>query len=174
MSGDLRRVVLALGSNQGERLDQLQGALDALADTPDLEVLAVSRVFETDPVGGPAQPDFLNAVVLVQTVLPARMVLERALAVEDAFGRTREARWGPRTLDVDVIAVGAEVLDEPDLQVPHPRAQHRAFVLVPWVDVDPDAVLPGVGPVADLLDRLVEADRAAVRLRPDLSLAVPA
>ena len=174
MSGDLRRVVLALGSNQGERLDQLQGALDALADTPDLEVLAVSRVFETDPVGGPAQPDFLNAVVLVETVLPARMVLERALAVEDAFGRTREARWGPRTLDVDVIAVGAEVLDEPDLQVPHPRAQQRAFVLVPWVDVDPDAVLPGVGPVAGLLDRLVESDRAAVRLRPDLSLAVPA
>jgi 2-amino-4-hydroxy-6-hydroxymethyldihydropteridine diphosphokinase len=167
---NVRRVVLALGSNQGERLSMLQGAVDALADTPELALLAVSPVYETDPVGGPDQPDYLNAVVVAESSHSPRTLLERALAIEDAFDRTREIRWGPRTLDVDVVAVGDLAVDEPDLVVPHPLAAERAFVLVPWHDADPSAVLPGAGPVAELLARL---DASRVRRRDDLVLEAP-
>jgi 2-amino-4-hydroxy-6-hydroxymethyldihydropteridine diphosphokinase len=167
---NVRRVVLALGSNQGERLSMLQGAVDALADTPELALLAVSPVYETDPVGGPDQPDYLNAVVVAESSHSPRTLLERALAIEDAFDRTREIRWGPRTLDVDVVAVGDLAVDEPDLVVPHPLAAERAFVLVPWHDADPSAVLPGAGPVAELLARL---DASGVRRRDDLVLEAP-
>jgi 2-amino-4-hydroxy-6-hydroxymethyldihydropteridine diphosphokinase len=167
---DARRVVLALGSNQGERLSMLQGAVDAIADTPELTVLAVSPVYETDPVGGPEQPDYLNAVVVAEGPHSPRTLLERALAIEDAFDRTRDVRWGPRTLDVDVIAVGDLAVAEPDLVVPHPLAAERAFVLVPWQDADPAAVLPGAGPVADLVAGL---DTSGVRRRDDLVLEAP-
>ncbi len=167
---ELRRVVLALGSNQGERLAMLQGAVDALADTPDLRVLAVSPVYETDPVGGPEQPDYLNAVVVAEGTHSPRTLLERALAIEDAFDRTRDIHWGPRTLDVDVVTVGDLTVDEPDLVVPHPLAAERAFVLVPWHDADPSAVLTGAGPVAALLARV---DLSGVRRRDDLVLAAP-
>jgi len=116
-----RRAVLALGSNQGDRLAALQGAVEALAGTPGLTVVAVSPVYETDPVGGPEQPDYLNAVVLVEGDLAPRALLERSLTVEAAFARTRDVRWGPRTLDVDVVAVGELVeerragrVDQPD------------------------------------------------------------
>ncbi len=166
----VRRIVLSLGSNLGDRLEQLQGAVDALADTPELTVVGVSPVYETDPVGGPDQPDYLNAVLVADGPHSPRTLLERALAVENAFDRVREVRWGPRTLDVDVIAVGDLVVEEPDLQVPHPRAAERAFVLVPWLDVDAAAELAGGGPVAALLERL---DRTGVRRRPDLDLVVP-
>jgi 2-amino-4-hydroxy-6-hydroxymethyldihydropteridine diphosphokinase len=167
---DARRVVLALGSNQGERLSMLQGAVDAIADTPELTVLAVSPVYETDPVGGPEQPDYLNAVVVAEGPHSPRTLLERALAIEDAFDRTRDVRWGPRTLDVDVIAVGDLAVAEPDLVVPHPLAAERAFVLVPWQDADPAAALPGAGPVADLVAGL---DTSGVRRRDDLVLEAP-
>ena len=170
MSAVVRRAVLALGSNQGNRLEILQGAVDAIHDPTALEVLAVSPVYETDPVGGPEQPDYLNAVVLVETSLTPRALLERARAAEDASGRVRDVRWGPRTLDVDIIAVGDLVVSEPDLQVPHPRASSRAFVLVPWRDVDPSAALPGAGQVTTLLASI---DVSGVRARPDLSLMVP-
>jgi 2-amino-4-hydroxy-6-hydroxymethyldihydropteridine diphosphokinase len=170
MSQDVYRIVLSLGSNLGDRLEMLQGAVDALADTPELTVLAVSPVYETDPVGGPDQPDYFNAVVVAEGPHPARTLLERALAIENAFDRIRDVRWGPRTLDVDVIAVGDLVVDEPDLQVPHPRAAERAFVLVPWLDVDAAAELPGSGPVAALLEQL---DSTGVRRRDDLDLVVP-
>ena len=166
----VRRVVLSLGSNLGDRLGMLQGAVDTLADTPDFELMDLSSVFETDPVGGPEQDDYLNAVVIGEGPQSPRTLLERALAVEDAFDRVREVRWGPRTLDIDVIAVGDLVVAEADLQVPHPRAAGRAFVLVPWHDADPRAVLPGVGAVADLVDGL---DTTGVRARPDLVLTVP-
>ena len=168
--GQRRRAVLALGSNQGDRLATLQGAVDALAATPGLTVVAVSPVYETDPVGGPEQPDYLNAVVLVEGDLLPRALLERSLAVEETFARVREVRWGPRTLDVDVVAVGDLRVDEPDLLVPHPRAADRAFVLVPWLDVDPAAELPGRGRVDDLLSAV---DRSGVRRRDDLVLEVP-
>jgi 2-amino-4-hydroxy-6-hydroxymethyldihydropteridine diphosphokinase len=166
----VRRVVLSLGSNLGDRLELLQGAVDALTDTPDLQVLAVSPVYETDPVGGPAQPDYLNAVLVAGAAHSPRTLLERALAIENAFERVRDVRWGPRTLDVDLVVVGDLVVDEPDLQVPHPRAGQRAFVLVPWLDVDPAAELPGAGRVVDLVEGL---DVSGLRRRDDLDLVVP-
>ncbi|MEV8636152.1 2-amino-4-hydroxy-6-hydroxymethyldihydropteridine diphosphokinase [Streptosporangium sp. NPDC051023] len=163
------KVVLALGSNLGDRLDMLQGALDSLFDTPELEFVAVSQVYETDPVGGPEQEPYLNAVVIAHSELEPRTLLDRAQSVENAFGRVRTERWGPRTLDVDLITVGDVVSDDPELTLPHPRAHERAFVLVPWMEADPDAVLAGRR-VADLLSGL---DQDYVRLRPDLTLQRP-
>lgn len=140
-----------MGSNLGDRLDYLQGGLDGLFDAPHLTFLAVSPVYQTAPVGGPEQPDYLNAVVIAETSMPAQAVLERCLSLEDAFGRVRGERWGPRTLDLDLIIYGDEVSNSPGLTLPHPRAHERAFVLLPWHDADPQARLPGYGPVADLL-----------------------
>ncbi|GLX00665.1 2-amino-4-hydroxy-6-hydroxymethyldihydropteridine diphosphokinase [Microtetraspora sp. NBRC 16547] len=165
------RVVLALGSNLGRRMDYLQGALDTLFDAPGLTFVAVSPVYETDPVGGPEQGPYLNAVVVAESMLDARALLERAQGVENAFGRTRAERWGARTLDVDLIMVDDVVSADPELTLPHPRAHERAFVLVPWSRADPDATLTGHGSVADLLAGL---DQAGVRLRDDLSLEPPA
>jgi 2-amino-4-hydroxy-6-hydroxymethyldihydropteridine diphosphokinase len=145
------QVVLALGSNLGDRLHNLQGALDALFDTGGLVFVVVSPVYETAPVGGPAQPDYLNAVVLARSWLPPRVILERGQAAEAAFERVRGEAWGPRTLDVDLIVYGDEVSNDPELTLPHPRAHERAFVLAPWLDVDPDAFIPGRGRVAALL-----------------------
>jgi 2-amino-4-hydroxy-6-hydroxymethyldihydropteridine diphosphokinase len=146
-----RRAVLALGSNLGDRRQNLQGAVDRLLAAPGLGFRAVSPVYETRPVGGPDQPDYLNAVIAVETALPARAILDRAHRVEDALRRVREVRWGPRTLDVDLIVVGDEVSDDPELTLPHPRAHERAFVLAPWHDIEPDAEIPGRGRVVDLL-----------------------
>ena len=162
-------VVLALGSNQGDRQDILQGAVDAIVGLPGVRVTAVSPVYETVPVGGPAQPDYLNAVVLADAARPARELLDRLHEIEAAFDRVRMVRWGPRTLDIDVIDFGGERSDDPELTLPHPRAHERAFVLGPWRDVDPDAALPGRGPVAELL---AEADRSGLR-RSNLSLVIP-
>jgi 2-amino-4-hydroxy-6-hydroxymethyldihydropteridine diphosphokinase len=147
----LRKVVYSLGSNLGDRLGNLQGAVDALRDTPDVIVVDVSPVYETSPVGGPEDsPDFLNLVVVAETTLEPRTLLERALAIEDAYGRERTGRWAPRTLDVDLIMVGSTVLDHDDLRIPHPLAQERGFVLVPWLAIDPQGELPGQGPLAAL------------------------
>lgn len=163
------KVVLALGSNLGDRFEMLQGALDSLFDTPELEFVAVSPVYETDPVGGPEQGPYLNAVVIAHSDLEPRALLERAQSVENAFGRVRGERWGARTLDVDLIIVGDVLSDDPELTLPHPRVYERAFVLVPWLQVDPDAALAGRR-VADLL---AELDQDYVRPRPDLSLQRP-
>ena len=157
-----RRTVIAMGSNLGDRMDYLQGGLDGLFDTPRITFLAVSPVYETAPVGGPEQPDYLNAVVIAETSMPARAVLERCLSLEDAFGRVRDELWGPRTLDLDLIIYGDEVSNSPGLTLPHPRAHERAFVLAPWHDADPQAHLPGRGPVADLLAALGTAGVARV------------
>ena len=153
------RVVLALGSNLGDRMANLQGAVDALFGAPGLDCLAVSPVYETVPVGGPSQPDFLNAVLLASSTLTARAILARGQAAEAAFHRVREVTWGPRTLDVDVIAYGGVVSDDP-------RAHQRAFVLVPWHDVDSDAEIPGHGRIADLI--AVTASAAAVTRVPGI------
>lgn len=142
------RVVLSLGSNVGDRMDHLRRGLGVLRTT--LEVAAVSPVYETDPVGGPAQGPYLNAIVLAEAG-GAAAALGAAQAAEAAAGRTREVRWGPRTLDVDVIDAGATVSDDPELTLPHPRAHERSFVLAPWLDVDPHADLIGHGSVAALL-----------------------
>lgn len=152
MTGGSRRAVLALGSNLGDRLTNLQAGVDYLASTPEgLRPVAVSAVYETAPVGGPPQPDYLNAVLLVDSDLAARSILMRCQAAERALRRVRNQRWGPRTLDVDLIACDDEVSSDPVLTLPHPRAHERAFVLAPWLDVDPAAHLVGFGPVADLL-----------------------
>jgi 2-amino-4-hydroxy-6-hydroxymethyldihydropteridine diphosphokinase len=164
-------VVLALGSNLGDRLANLQAAVDSLCTGRGLDCTAVSPVYETAAVGGPAQPDYLNAVLVAVTSLPARAVLGRAQAAEAARHRVRQERWGPRTLDVDVIVYGDEISGDPDLTLPHPRAHERAFVLAPWHDADPRAVLPGRGRVADLL---AAAGAAGVRRRDDAKLERPA
>ncbi|MFF9503551.1 2-amino-4-hydroxy-6-hydroxymethyldihydropteridine diphosphokinase [Streptomyces sp. NPDC014656] len=167
-----RWAVLALGANLGNRLENLQGAVDALGDTPGLRVKAVSPVYETEPWGVEpgSQPSYLNAVALVRTTLPPSSLLERAQAVEEAFLRVRDERWGARTLDVDIITYADVVSEDPALTLPHPRAHQRAFVLAPWHDVDAEAQLPGHGPVAALL---AAADRADVTPRTDLELRLP-
>jgi 2-amino-4-hydroxy-6-hydroxymethyldihydropteridine diphosphokinase len=168
--GGPQQVVLALGSNLGLRMQNLQGAVDALQDAPDVTVSAISPVYETEPVGGPVQPDYLNAVVIAATALPAMMVLDLAQGIEKAFHRSREVRWGPRTLDIDIITYAAVVSDDPRLILPHPRAHERAFVLAPWLDLDPDARIPRRGRVADLLAR---ATGTQVRRRDDIALRPP-
>ncbi|MGW8355930.1 2-amino-4-hydroxy-6-hydroxymethyldihydropteridine diphosphokinase [Streptomyces wedmorensis] len=167
-----RWAVLAFGANLGNRLETLQGAVDALADTPGLRVKAVSPVYETEPWGVEpgSQPSYLNAVALVRTTLPPSSLLERAQAVEEAFHRVREERWGARTLDVDIITYADAVSEDPVLTLPHPRAHQRAFVLAPWHDVDPEAQLPGHGPVADLLTAI---GTEGVTPRVDLELRLP-
>lgn len=169
----IRRVVVALGANLGERFASLQGAVDALADTPDFFVTGVSPVYETEPVDAPEgveSKNFLNAIVLADTTLPAARLMERALAVEDAFARERsEIRNAPRTLDVDLIVVGDRRADDDFLRLPHPRAHERAFVLQPWHDLEPDAVFPDRGPIADLLAAL---DGTGLTKRDDLVLEV--
>ena len=132
----MTRAFLALGSNLGDRWQLLR---DAVASLPD--VVAVSPVYETDPVGGPEGQDaYLNLVVELDTSLSPRELLDVAQRLEAAAQRVRGERWGPRTLDVDVLLVGDERVDEPDLVVPHPRMWERAFVLVPLADLAPDLV----------------------------------
>jgi 2-amino-4-hydroxy-6-hydroxymethyldihydropteridine diphosphokinase len=168
----IRRAVVALGSNLGERLASLQGAVNALADTPDVWVTEVSPVYETDPIGAPDGSEaFLNAVVLLDTTLAASRLLDRALAIEDAFGRDRSGGEvnAPRTLDVDLIVVGDRRGQDDSLRLPHPRAAERAFVLQPWYDLEPDAVIPDAGTVADLLEK---TDRSGITKRDDIALQV--
>lgn len=153
--GDLRplnRVVFSLGSNQGDSIDILQGAVDMLAATPQLIVVDVAPVYLTVPVGNTNQPDFYNTVVLAESTLEPRDLLDRAHVIEQAYARRRDPNnpHGPRTLDVDLIVVGKRTSDTAELQLPHPRAHERAFVLVPWLDIEPRAELPQ-GPIADLV-----------------------
>lgn len=150
--------VLGLGSNLGDRTATLRAAV-ALLDRR-LGVLAVSPVYETVPVGGPPQDDYLNAVLLTRPA-PVHELLAAAREAEQAADRVRTIRWGPRTLDVDVIACGDVTSDDPEILVPHPRAHLRAFVCVPWLDVDPDATIPGHGRVAELVAGLAAAGETA-------------
>ncbi|MGH2659104.1 MAG: 2-amino-4-hydroxy-6-hydroxymethyldihydropteridine diphosphokinase [Actinomycetota bacterium] len=134
---------LGLGSNLGDRLANLQRAVELLAAQPGLKVVRSSRVYETDPVGGPPQPDYLNAVVEVETSVSPRELLNVCMEVERGFGRVRDERWGPRTIDIDVLTYDEEEVDDPDLTVPHPRMHQRGFVLVPLIELGADPVLPG-------------------------------
>ena len=164
--------VLSVGSNLGDRLAALRSTVDALGDA----LVSVSGVYETAPWGPVEQDDYLNAVLVVSDDARAAVDWwEVAQQLEQAAGRTREVRWGPRTLDVDVIQVvgagGEPVLSAaPELTLPHPRAVDRAFVLLPWTEAEPGAVLHGYGPVADLVAALPPAERAGVRRRDDLAL----
>ncbi|MFR9676080.1 2-amino-4-hydroxy-6-hydroxymethyldihydropteridine diphosphokinase [Streptomyces sp. TR06-5] len=167
-----KHAVVALGSNLGNRLETLQSAVDALADTPGLRVKALSPVYETEPWGvdPSSQPSYFNAVVLVRTTLPPGSLLERGHAIEEALERVRDERWGPRTIDVDIVSYQDVVSDDPGLTLPHPRVHERAFVLAPWNDVDADAEVPGRGKVSALLDAV---GRAGVSPRTDLELSLP-
>ena len=142
-----RRAYLGIGSNLGERVAYLQLAVDELAAAAGVTVVAVSPVYETAPVGGPDQPDYLNAVVALDTTLTAHELLRLAHEIEAEADRVRTVRWGPRTLDVDLLLVGDEHVDTPDLVVPHPRMAERAFVVVPLADLDPAwrSRIPGDG-----------------------------
>jgi 2-amino-4-hydroxy-6-hydroxymethyldihydropteridine diphosphokinase len=164
----LGKVVLSMGSNLGDRLANLQGGTDAIKDTPDVIVVDISSVYETEPVDAPEGSDpFLNMVIVAETTLEPQTLLERAQAIEDAFGRERSDTNAPRTLDVDLVIVNDTTLDRPELQLPHPRAHNRAFVLVPWHEVEPDAELPGYGAISGLLDIV---GTAGVELRRDLEI----
>ena len=146
------RAYVGLGSNLGEREATLWKALEGLGATEGIEVVAVSSFRETDPVGVVDQPRFVNAAVALETSLRPRELLERLLDVERALGRDRavEERWGPRTLDLDLLLYGGESIDEPGLEVPHPRLAERAFVLEPLLELDPDLRLPDGRPLRDL------------------------
>jgi 2-amino-4-hydroxy-6-hydroxymethyldihydropteridine diphosphokinase len=144
---------VALGANLGDRERTLRAAVDALAAEPAIEVLAVSSLRETEPVGVVGQPPFLNGAVELETTLSARALLERLLALERRFGREREGvpPHGPRTLDLDLLLYGDEQLDEPGLRVPHPRLHERRFVLEPLAELAPGLEVPGRGSVEGLL-----------------------
>lgn len=150
--------VVAVGSNLGDRTATFQGAVRALAEAEGVEVTAISTPVESVAVRldgeDPQAPAYLNAVVLVRTSLPPRRLLALLHEIEDAYGRERTERWGDRTLDLDLIDYAGMTSESDDLTLPHPRAHERAFVLGPWAEVAPDAVLPGRGRVVDLLAAL--------------------
>lgn len=164
-------VVLGLGANLGDRLEALALGIDIVCRDPAVELVAISAVYETEPVGGPEQPDFLNAVLRISTTLEPIEVLALAQLAELELARERSTRWGPRTLDVDVINYGEVTSNHEALTLPHPRAAQRAFVLLPLAEVAPDVILAGMSEtVAVLVDRLDPADRQGVRVRTDLRL----
>lgn len=163
----MSRAVLSLGSNLGDRLAYLRVAVDGLRDV----LVSVSSVYETAPWGVTDQPDFLNAVCIVDD--PARdhwAWLRAGQALEREAERAREQRWGPRTLDVDVVTVDDVRSADPELLLPHPGTAERATVLIPWLEIDPDAEVPGAGRADALLAALPAADKNDVRRRPDLPL----
>lgn len=167
----LNQVVFSLGSNQGNSIEILQGAVDRLAETPNLIMVDVSAVYLTTPVGKTNQPDFHNIVVIADSTLEPITLLERANAIEQAYGRLRDPDdpGGPRTLDIDLIMVGKRTSNTPELVLPHPRAHERAFVLVPWLEMEPRATLPQ-GRVDDLVATM---DTSGVRRLADVRIVRP-
>lgn len=157
-------IVLGLGGNLGDPVAILRDAVAQLDAAQGVRINALSPLYVSAPVGGVEQPEFRNAVVVGTTDLSAAALLDLVALIEQSHGRVRDVRWGPRTLDIDIVAFGDLRSDDPRLTLPHPRAHERAFVLVPWLDVDPDAVLPGFGRVADLV---AAADAAGLRLESD-------
>jgi 2-amino-4-hydroxy-6-hydroxymethyldihydropteridine diphosphokinase len=148
----LMRAYVGLGANLGDRSAMLRAAVEQLGRDPEITVAAVSSARETDPVDFLDQPQFLNAVVAIDTDLPPRELLDRLLGIERRLGRTREGpRFGPRTIDLDLLLYGDEQVDEPGLQVPHPRLHERLFALEPLAELDPDLEIPGLGPLSEIL-----------------------
>jgi 2-amino-4-hydroxy-6-hydroxymethyldihydropteridine diphosphokinase len=153
---------IGLGGNLGDVRPRLAAAIDALDAVPGVTVTARSRFYRTPPWGNVSQPDFINAAIAVSTTLDARALLDAMLSIEREAGRVRDGeRWGPRTLDLDLLAYADETIDDARLSVPHPRIAERAFVLLPLADIAADVVLPGLGRVADLLAR-VDASRCTL------------
>jgi len=146
------KAVIALGSNLGDRELNIDSAVAEIAKI--IEVTHLSTNHETYPVGGPDQPKYLNAVLIAESLLTPEELLKALLAIESRLGRVREIHWGPRTIDLDLIIVDDEKIHSPDLVLPHPRAHERRFVLEPWAEIDPDAVLPGYGRIEEILLRI--------------------
>ena len=146
------RAVIALGSNLGNRELNIESAIAELAKI--IEISHLSTNHETDPVGGPEQPKYLNAVLIAETQLDPHELLISMLEIENKLGRKREIHWGPRTIDLDLIVVGDEVVVSDVLVLPHPRAHERKFVLEPWLEIDPTAQIPGIGLVESILQRI--------------------
>ena len=146
------KAVIALGSNLGNRELYIDSAVAELAKV--IEITHLSTNHETDPVGGPEQPKYLNAIAIAETELDPRELLIIMLEIENRLGREREVHWGPRTIDLDLIVFGDEVIDSEVLVFPHPRAQERKFVLEPWLEIDPDAYIPGIGEIESILQRI--------------------
>ena len=165
------KATISLGSNLGDRLQYLQNALDSINEVTGTQVHSVSPVFETDPVGGPEQDQYLNAVAVVKTILSPEQFLATTQQIELEQNRERNERWGPRTLDIDLLAMDTEVRNTPELELPHPRAHERVFVLLPWSHLDPDFVIPGKVSVAELLSNL---DVKGIHYRNDLALVAHA
>jgi 2-amino-4-hydroxy-6-hydroxymethyldihydropteridine diphosphokinase len=162
------QVVVALGGNLGDRLAALQSALTSLAAVPGVEVAAVSSVYETDPVGGPPQPDYLNACALLSTSLSPHELLAATQAIEASLGRVRHERWGARTVDIDIVDYAGVVDRSAELTLPHPRATSRAFVVLPWTELVPSAAAADGGVVS-----VDGVDVSGVRRRADLALQLP-
>jgi 2-amino-4-hydroxy-6-hydroxymethyldihydropteridine diphosphokinase len=148
------RAYIGLGANLGPREITLLQAVDLLAETEGVEVRAVSQLRETDPVGVVDQPPFLNGAVAVDTSLSPRELLDRLLGIEQALGRVRDVRWGPRVVDLDLLVYGELQVDEPGLRVPHPRLPERRFALEPLAELDPELDVPGLGGVEEALAAL--------------------
>ena len=150
------KVVFALGSNLGDSYSNLESAIEELGKI--ITVTHASSFIETEPVGGPEQPNYVNAVIIGESDKEPIVLLREALAIENQFGRVREVRWGPRTLDIDLIVAGEHHIQSPELELPHPRAHERAFVLEPWHEIEPEAVIPGRGAIKALLAELQRAE----------------
>ena len=146
------KAVVALGANIGSPREQMDVAVALLREAT--EVIAVSTYFVTKPVGGPEQPDYLNAVCILESELPALVLLAVLQGIEKSLGRERDVRWGPRTIDLDLIQYGSLLSAAAELELPHPRAHERRFVLEPWFEIEPDAILLTHGKISELLAQL--------------------
>lgn len=153
------RAYVGLGSNLGDREATIARAVDLLGEHPAVTVVAISTLRESEPWGPVEQPPFLNGALAVETRLAPRELLDVLLDVERRLGRVRRKRWGPRTIDLDLLVYGSTVVDEPGLRVPHPRLHERAFALEPLAELDPALVVPGRGAIADLLSSLEAGER---------------
>ena len=156
------RVVIALGANLGDKEKTISKAQKQIGKLRDVELVSVSSQYCSQAVTeqgiDPNEPEYVNAVTIIETTLSAKKLLSRLNEIENKFGRVRSTKWAARTLDLDIITFGASVVESKSLVIPHPRAFERAFVLVPWLEIDPEAVLTGVGPVSELakdMDSLV-------------------
>lgn len=141
----MRKVYVGIGSNLGDREFLIRKAVESLRDLPRTQVIRVSSLYDTDPVGETEQPPFLNAVAWIETELPPRELLWQMLLIEKRMGRVRSRRWGPRPIDLDLLFYDEQITDEPDLIVPHPEAHRRAFVLLPLSELDPEFRHPATG-----------------------------
>jgi 2-amino-4-hydroxy-6-hydroxymethyldihydropteridine diphosphokinase len=160
-----QRAFIGLGSNLGNRLGNLRGAIAAIREMPGLSITRMSSVYETEPVGNRGQPKFINAVIEVASELPPADLLTVLLRIEKHMGRERQGKWEPRVIDLDIVYYGDQVLDSSDLSIPHPEAARRAFVLEPLAEIAPDFVDPVQRlTVREMLAQLDRAGQAVVKI----------